>query len=401
MKAKKKKIGYVVSLFPCWSETFILNEIIELSKAGYDITIFSIRNDLEKYTQEKAKPYLARTHYIKVGRMVLSYFRWLLRKPGVLLSWTLKVLSASLGNVRIFHKNVWCVLVAAYFADLARDEELKHLHAHFATYPALVATVMSKLTGIDYTLTTHAHDIFLDKTLLREKIGAAKAVATISQYNRRYLAEHCGEDILPKIHIVHCGLDLSEWDYQPHPNGHHPPSIVCVGRLTQMKGFENLIHALNLIKNEQDFRCHIVGDGDLRPRFEQLIAEYGLEGRVVLEGVLDSAEVRKRIKEAHIFAVPSVWDDADGQDGIPLVLMEALAVGTPAVASRISGIPELVIDGQTGLLAEPGDVDVLADKIRHLLSDKDLRARLATRGRERIEREFDIAKNARQLAKLF
>ena len=96
-----------------------------------------------------------------------------------------------------------------------------------------------------------------------------------------------------------------------------------------------------------------------------------------------------------------MWDDADGQDGIPLVLMEALAVGTPAVASRISGIPELVIDGQTGLLAEPGDVDVLADKIRHLLSDKDLRARLATRGRERIEREFDIAKNARQLAKLF
>lgn len=401
MKAKKKKIGYVVSLFPCWSETFILNEIIELNKAGHDITIFSIRNDLEAYTQEKAKPYLPRTRYIKVGRMILSYLRWLVRKPGVMVPWTFKVKVASLRNLRVFPKNVWCLLVAAYFAELAQDEELQHLHAHFATYPALVATLMSKLTGIDYTLTTHAHDIFLDKTLLREKIQAAKAVATISHYNRRYLAEHCGEDILPKIHIVHCGLDLSEWDFQPHVNGQQTPSIVCVGRLTQMKGFENLIHALNLIKDDIDFRCHIVGDGDLRPRFEKLIADYGLQDRVVLEGVLDSAEVRKRITEAQIFAVPSVWDDTDGQDGIPLVLMEALAVGTPAVASRLSGIPELVIDGQTGLLIEPGDVEALAAKIKNLLSDKDLRERLATRGRERIENEFDIAKNARQLAQLF
>ncbi|MBZ0167281.1 MAG: glycosyltransferase family 4 protein, partial [Candidatus Omnitrophica bacterium] len=307
----------------------------------------------------------------------------------------------SLKNPRIFHKNVWCILVACYFADLAEDAQLTHLHAHFATYPALVALLMGKLTGINYTLTTHAHDIFLDKILLNEKIQGAKAVATISQYNRHYLGEHCGADILPKIHIVHCGLDLKEWDYQPRRNGRQGKTIVCVGRLTNMKGFENLIHACQLIKDEVDFRCHIVGDGDLRPRFEQLIRDYGLNDRIVLEGVLDSAEVRKLIQQADVFAVPSIWDDGDGQDGIPLVLMEALALGTPSVASRISGIPELIIDGQTGLLAEPGDVQTLADKMKRLLADKALQERLASSGRKKIEEEFDIAKNAKELARLF
>lgn len=401
MKSDSKKIGYIVSLFPCWSETFILNEIIELDKAGYDITILSIRSDLEDYTQEKAKPYLPNTLYIRVVPMFLAYFKWLIKKPAVVVPWTLKVKWESLKNPRIFLKNVWCVLVACYFADRCREEDLKHLHAHFATYPALVAMIINKLTGIDYTLTTHAHDIFLDKTLLQEKIDAAKAVATISQYNRRYLAEHCGEQVLPKIHIVHCGLDLSEWNFHSQREAQQPPTIVCVGRLTQMKGFENLIHALNIIKDEVDFRCHIVGDGDLRPRFEQYIQEYGLQEKVLLEGVLDSAEVRNLIQQAEVFAVPSIWDDTDGQDGIPLVLMEALAVGTPAVASRISGIPELVIDGQTGLLAEPGDIEALAKKVKHLLTDAALRERLAKQGRRRIEEEFDIAKNAHALAELF
>lgn len=185
INGQKQKIGYVVSLFPCWSETFILNEIIELGKAGYDITIFSIRKDFETYTQEKAKAYLSRTRYIAVGNMLLSCLKWCLRKPHVLLPWTVKIKWHSLKNPRIFHKNVWCILVACYFADLAEEERITHLHAHFATYPALVALLMGKLTGINYTLTTHAHDIFLDKTLLKEKIQNATAVATISEYNRR------------------------------------------------------------------------------------------------------------------------------------------------------------------------------------------------------------------------
>ncbi|MGE0267438.1 MAG: glycosyltransferase [Candidatus Omnitrophota bacterium] len=397
----KKKIGYIVSLFPCWSETFILNEIIELTKRGYDISIFSIRKDFEKYTQEKAKPYLSRTRYIRGFKVILAFVRWLFVKPHIVLPWMAKVKMKSIINSKVFFKNVWCVLVGCYFADMVVKEKIEHLHAHFATYPALVALIISRLTGVEYTFTSHAHDIFLDKILLKEKVMGAKAVATISEYNKQYIAKHCGEDVMKKIFVIHCGLDLKEWDYHPPVTGILPHSIVCVGRLTEMKGFEFLIHACSRIKDKFDFKCHIVGDGLLRPRFEQLIRDYGLEGKIVLDGVLDSADVRELIVNATVFVVPSVWNDKDGQDGIPLVLMEALAIGTPSVASRISGIPELVIDGQTGFLTEPGNVDQLAEKITLLLNDANLQVRMAEAGRRKIEEEFNIEKNAELLARLF
>lgn len=397
----KKKIGYIVSLFPCWSETFILNEMIELTRRGYDLVTFSIRKDFEKYTQEKAKPYLPRTRYIQGIKVIMAYFRWMFTKPLVVIPWTFTVKLKSLANSKVFFKNVWCVMVGCYFADLVIKEKIEHLHAHFATYPALVALIISKLTGIEYTFTAHAHDIFLDKILLKEKVREARSVITISEYNKHYISKHCGEQVLPKISVIHCGLDLREWDYHPPAMGTLPNSIVCVGRLTEMKGFEYLIHACNKIKDKVDFKCHIVGDGHLRPRFEQLIKDYGLKDRIVLEGVLDSADVRELIVNATVFAVPSVWNDTDGQDGIPLVLMEALAIGTPSVASKISGIPELVIDGETGFLVEPGNIDQLAEKITVLLNDWNLQERIAKAGRVKIEQEFNIEKNAELLARLF
>ena len=193
-----------------------------------------------------------------------------------------------------------------------------------ATYPALVSLMISKLANVEYTLTTHAHDIFLDKTLLKEKIENAKAVATISEYNRKYIANHCGDHVLPKIHVIHCGLDISEWKYNDANKSVVNNTIVCVGRLTEMKGFEFLIDACHSLKGRVNFKCHIVGDGHLRERFEKKIELYGLSDKVFIEGVLDSAQVRELIESANIFIVPSIWNDEDGQDGIPLVLMESI-----------------------------------------------------------------------------
>ncbi|MBP9853822.1 MAG: glycosyltransferase family 4 protein [Candidatus Omnitrophica bacterium] len=396
----KKKIGYIVSLFPCWSETFILNEIIELEKKGYVITIFSIRKDFEKYTQEKAKPYIARSRYLHEFKVILSFFRWLLTKPHIVIPLSLKIIKRSAAHSKTFIKNVWCIMAGCYFADMVIREKIEHLHAHFASYPTLVALVISKLTNIKYTFTCHAHDIFLDKILLDEKVKAAKAVVTISDYNKQYITKHCGHDVLKKIFVIHCGLDLREWNYHPPVIGLQHV-IVCVGRLTEMKGFEYLIHACHKIKDKLDFKCHIVGDGHLRSRFEQLINGYGLQDKISLDGVLDSADVRELIVNATVFVVPSIWNDQDGQDGIPLVLMEALAIGTPSIASRISGIPELIIDGETGFLTEPGNTDQLAEKLNVLLNDGALQVRLAKAGRKKIEEEFNIEKNAELLAQLF
>ena len=127
----KKKIAYIVSLYPCWSETFILNEIIELTKKDYDVSIFSIRSDLEEYTQEKAKPYLPKTKYVEVPKMFLCFFKYLFTRPQIVIPWTIKIKLKSLKNPKIFLKNVWCIFVACYFADIVKKEQIEHLHAHF------------------------------------------------------------------------------------------------------------------------------------------------------------------------------------------------------------------------------------------------------------------------------
>jgi glycosyltransferase involved in cell wall biosynthesis len=291
--------------------------------------------------------------------------------------------------------------VGCYFADIVLKENVEHLHAHFATYPALVAMIVHRLTGRDFTFTAHAHDIFLEKALLKEKVREAKYVVTISEYNKRYLTDFCGPGAALKIHVVHCGLDLAEWTYAPHLNGTLPVRFLSVGRLTEMKGFEYLIRACGRIKDKADFKVHIVGDGHLRPHFEELIKEMDLSERVILEGVLDSAHVRALMNESTVFVAPSVWNDTDGQDGIPLVLMEAMAIGKPAIASRISGIPELIQDNKSGFLVEPENARELAEKMWDLANNPKSQENFSKNGRQKIEQEFDIQKSVAQLEELF
>jgi len=393
------KISYVVSLFPCWSETFILNEIIELSKNGFNIDIFSIRRDLEEFIHEKARPFIAKTTYINFIFIAPFFLLWFLRKPLIVLSFFQMVLCRKYNRKDIFIKYLWCVFVGCFFAKIALKKEIEHIHAHFATYPAFVAMVVSKLTGIPFTFTTHAHDIFLDKTFFREKVKAAKAVVAISNYNRQYIADYCKDGVDSKIKVIHCGIDISEysWDERLVENN----IIVSVGRLTKMKGFDYLIKACEVIRDRVDFKCLIIGDGPEYRCLSQLIDGYGLKDKVFLKGVMDNSELKDVMREAKVFVLPSVWDEGEGQDGIPIVLMEAMASGIPVISTRISGIPELVEDRKTGILVEPGDARILAEAIIEIMGDTQLRKKLLSNARKKVEMEFNISKSAKLLAEVF
>lgn len=394
-----KKIGYVVSLFPCWSETFILNEIIELEKRGFGITIFSIRKDLEEFTQHKAKQFLKNTRYAHTSKVIIALLYWLLKRPLVFASLILIVLNQRYASFREALKNIYAFFAGCYFANIAEKERLTHIHAHFATYPALTALVMSKLIDIPFTFTAHAHDIFLDKTLLKEKIDAAKAIIAISNYNKRYISDYCQNGAYSKVKVIHCGLDLK--DFSGIDSEHKVNTVLSVGRLTRMKGFEYLIRACSRLRNHIPIQCHIIGDGPLRDKLERLIIALGARNYIKIEGVLDNDSIKRSMKDGAAFILPSVWDKQDGQDGIPVVLMEAMASGIPVVSSNISGIPELVEDGKTGLLVEPGNVEQLSQKILQLLNDKEMQSHLAQAGRRKVEEEFDVVKSVDKLIEVF
>lgn len=395
------KVGYVVSLFPCWSETFILDEILALTNRGIDINIFSIRKDLEKFTQEKAKPYIKLTIYGNLVKCIAYCVLSIAFRPITIISLFWMVIRSKHKNLKELLKYIWCIFLGAYFSRIAKSHKLSHIHAHFATYPAFTALVISKLTRIPFTFTAHAHDIFLEKPLLKNVTQEAKAVVAISDYNRNYIADYCSNGVASKIRVIHCGIDLNDFNQTIKTGVNRKKTIVSIGRLTKMKGFEYLIRALHKIKDKINFECHIIGEGPLKSALQKLINNLGMQELIFLEGVKDSKSVKAILKQSDLLVVPSIWSDKDGQDGIPVALMEAMASGIPVIASNISGIPELVIDRETGLLVEPKNEQVLAEKMLEVLTDKELQSRLAVAGRRKIETEFNIDKSVGQLVQLF
>lgn len=396
-----KKIGYIVSLFPCWSETFILNEIIEVEKKGIDVTIFSIKSKLEKFVQHKAKSFLGKVIYGDFLRCTMYYVLCTISHPITILSLLWLVLKKLSRTHKELTKYIWCIFLGSYFAHIAKTKKLAHIHAHFATYPAFTALVISKLTKIPFTFTAHAHDIFLDKPFLKKIAKEAKEVVAISEYNKRYISDYCGNGIASKIKVVHCGINLSEFSLVNSKENGKKKIILSVGRITEMKGLEHLINACSKLDSKLPFECHIAGDG---PQRKELIAntkKLNLENKVYFDGVLDSHNIKDMLSKSDVFVLPSVWSDKDGQEGIPIVLMEAMASGIPVVASRISGIPELVSDRQTGLLVEPGNELELSEKIANILRDKDLAEQLSREARRKVERDFNIEKNVNELIKIF
>jgi glycosyltransferase involved in cell wall biosynthesis len=395
------RLLYVVSLFPCWSETFIVSEIAALVAAGAEVRILSLKAPSERLVHPEAERLLPRVrHPLSPGAAARRRAAALLAHPRALSSLALALGRALARHPLELAKSLEAVARAVEQLDWVREFDPDVIHAHWASYPSTAAMILGRLLGKPFGFTCHAHDIFVHDHLLREKIESAAVPVTISRYNVEWLVEHVTARARERLTVIHCGVDLPNLPFQDE--GREEDLIVTVGRLDPIKGFDVLIDALAELKRQgRRLRCQVIGQGPLRPELQTRVDRQGLSELVELIGARPQVEVRAALRAATVFTLPSLIAPSGDRDGIPVSLMEAMAAGAPVVSTRVSGIPELIEDEREGLLVSPHDSQALAQALARLLDDAALRRRLAVAARARIEREFDAAREASKLLELF
>lgn len=400
--AKRRTVAYTMSRFPKITETFILFEILELERQGVRVEVFPLIREPAPVAHAEAQAVVERAHYSRVlSRPVLdAQIYWLLRRPRAYLGAWWATLRGNRRSPKFLSRALVALPQSAYAARRMVELGVEHVHAHYGTHPALLAYVVKLLAGIPYSFTVHAHDLFVERSMLGEKVAAASFVVAISEYNRRLLHELYGEAAANAV-VVHCGIDPSVFkprsDRAPNPVF----TMVCVASLAGYKGQRYLIDACaQLAADGIAFRCLLVGEGEDRPELEAQIRRLGLERQVELLGAQPRHRVSELLGQADAMVLPSVVMPDGKMEGIPVALMEALASEIPVVATAISGIPELVKDGLTGLLAPQRDAGSLAAALRRLQQDPELGRRLAAAGREHVLREFNLERNTAALRAL-
>jgi len=400
----KLRVAYLVSRFPKVSETFIVDEILALEGQGADVCVYTLARGNETFTHSDARGLATRSVWLPIpsARWAGAFGHWVLRRPRVLAALWGQTLARHIASPRALVRAVVALAHAMVFAMQMRREGIEHVHAHWATHTALAAWAIRRLAGISYSFTAHADDIFVRRPMLAEKVREAEFVVTISEYNRRFLAERLGSWASDKVQIVHCGVETEAFSAVPPAPADGPFRIASVARLEAKKGHRHLLDAcFELSRRGVDYRCLLLGEGAERSALEGQIRRLGLGDPVQLLGAQPRERVREVLAAAHVVALPCVVLESGRADGIPVALMEALAMQRPVVSSAVSGVPELVEHDRTGLLIEPGDPRAFADALERLRSDPALAARLAAAGRERVLAEFDVQRNAERLHELF
>ena len=393
----------MVSTWPRLSQTFVLNEILALERRGLEVRIFSTKDPGGEPLHAKLGRVRAPTAYLSFRRRGRSILRANLRLARALPRRYVRTLLGALRAGRLWVLR--CFFQAGYLVGLVRRDPVTHLHAHFATAPALVAMFAHELARIPYTFTAHARDIYTDtpSALLRAEMERARAVVTVSEYNRRYLRAQVSAAANGKVHCIYNGLDLSEFEFRwPRADDPGPPVVLCVARLVEKKGLADLVEAASILKRHgRPFRARIVGEGPLRQALERRVAQLGLQEPVTFAGAEPHEKVRLAYRRAAVFVLPCVVAADGDRDGIPTVLLEAMASGLPVVSTSVSGIPEVIESERDGLLVPPNDPNALARAMDRLLVDPHLRDRLARAARAKVEERFSIDRSADQLVELF
>jgi colanic acid/amylovoran biosynthesis glycosyltransferase len=397
------KVAYVVSRFPHVSETFIVRELNAVSASGdLDVTLFSLFDPVDPTVHPAARRWVTVLHRGGMCRAIAGLATWAARRPLRTASTAASIARAFVRKPALMARSLAAFAIAAGHASEVRRLGIEHVHAHYATYPAVAAWTIWRLTGVGYSFTAHAHDIYVDRSFLPRLLRDARFAVPISDFNRRLL-EQCGGERTP-LYVVHCGVDPDAYAYAPRtPPRAGPVCALCVASLQEYKGHRFLLAALarggpGIDRVELD----LVGRGELHEALALSAAQLGLGARVRFHGGLTEPEVAELLAGADVFVLPSIVVASSGQmEGIPVSLMEAMAVGVSVITTRISGIPELVRDGETGLLVAPADPAALAAAFERVLGEDTatLRARLDA-GRALIEAQFDLGASGRTMAAL-
>jgi len=384
-------IGYILGMFPKISETFILNEIVELIRMGHKVHIFSIHRPQKSIVHPEVNEYhlLGKTSYspsyFKLGVELLKFDSLLFYK----------------NRKKIIINKFYCIAIARYFSKIIKKLNLNVLHAHYAVDTAYTAMLISKLTGIPFTFTGHALDIFVNPDIraLKERMENASAVITISHYNKNYLHNLTKVD-KDKIFIVRACPNIER--YKTIKRDEDPSTILTVGRLVEKKGIKYGILAIKeLVKEYPNIRYNIVGSGPLKNELQDLIRKLALGKKIRLLGNLDYCSLTEKLSKATVFILPCVKAKNGDMDGIPVSLMEAMYLQIPVISTKISGIPELIETGREGILVEPKNIKQLSNAIKSLLEDKNLRIKMGRNGRRKIEAEFNIHKEVSKLVNIW
>ena len=382
MLRESPRIGYVAKVFPRLSETFIVNELLAHERAGLDVEVFSLRTSVDRGAHAAhahlRAPVTDICAEVTLGALI----------DEITAAQAIGDSGAIFDDAR--DEDPRNFLQAARVARLARERGICHLHAHFANVAGIVTRMAARMARVPYSVTAHAKDIFHDDVrpeTLRRVLGDAAAVVTVSEFNVAHLRAVCPE-VAPRLHCVYNGLELERFEFTSAAA--RPARIVGVGRLVEKKGFGDLLEACALLASQgRHFECRIVGGGALEAELRESVVRLGLEHVVTLVGPVSQEIVRDEIAAAAVLAAPCIVGVDGNRDGLPTVLLEAMALGTPCVATDVTGIPEVVKDGRTGLAVAQHDPAALACALGRLLDDTDLRVRLATAARTLIEQRFN------------
>jgi glycosyltransferase involved in cell wall biosynthesis len=397
------RVAYVMSRFPKLTETFILNEMVAVEAAGATIELFPLLREREARMHPEAVPWVARAHYLPFlsPAIVASHVALFLAGPGRYLRALGAMLRGTAGSVNLLVGGLGIFPKVGHAARLMQAAGVEHVHCHFATHPALAGFLIHRLVGIPYSFTAHGSDIHVDRHMLCEKVAEAAFVVTVSEFNRGVISRECGGRV-SNLDVLRCGVDTSV--FRPVAAGGSPGTfrILSVGTLHEVKGQAHLLRALaRLEPGGPPVRCRIVGEGPDRAALERLVTTLGLGERVELLGGRSRLEVADLMRDSDVLVAPSVPTRAGKREGLPVVVIEALASGLPVVASDLSGIPEIVEDGVTGFLTPPGDDAAIAAALERLRRDPALGRRLGDAGRDRVLEEYDQARGAAWLVDRF
>ena len=395
------RIGYLINTYPRPSHSFIRREIAALEREGFKIHRFAMRGDPDALTDPADLSEHARTERVlEAGakRLLADLARQAITRPAQFAAALgLARRRAHAGESGLARQMIY-LAEGARVAARARVLGLAHIHAHFGTNSARVAAYSRLLGGPRFSFTVHGPEEFdnIRALDLGGKLALAEFCVTVSSYGRSQMCRWAAAGDWEKVRVVHCGLDLGRWA-EPSPLPPAPFHMVAVGRFTEQKGFGLLIRAFALAwRRNPELRLSLVGDGELRPQIEALIGAQGMGAAVRLLGWQDEAGVRAALDAAHALVTPSF------AEGLPVVIMEAMACARPVIATYIAGIPELVRPGQEGWLVPAGDAEALAETMLQAAeAAPETLAAMGAMARARVIARHDIGKSARRLAALF
>ncbi|MDP8567764.1 glycosyltransferase [Methylophilus aquaticus] len=394
-----KKIAYLAPEIPSFSATFVFNEVIAVRSAGFEVVCYSVHRPV--IVQPELTSFFVETIYLYNRKLY-----WLSQALLFILSSPLSFLKGFrclvsdvifVGLNKQSMKLAFQFLMAAGLAKSLLEEGCAHLHIHFAHVPTQIGMYASALAGIPFSVMAHANDIFQRPLLLKQKAERSKVFCTISEYNRNYLISQGLDE--KKIQIVRCGFAFSPVD-APALFGSKPQyTLGTLGRFVEKKGIDVLIKALYRLHtlHQGRFRLLIAGNGPDQSLLENLVDQYSLRGVVSFIGPLKHAEVSSWMAGIDAFVLACRIDSNGDMDGIPVVLMEAMSQNVPVISTRISGIPELVIDGITGLLADSANEIELAEKICTLFENPESLNHYVSQARKHVENEFSLKNNTDRL----